>query len=208
MEPGTRRSPSPPAGVPTLCGTLRVTGNQDADTLLNTDPLALLLGMLLDQQVPMEWAFRAPHVLRTRLGKLDVAGIVAAGPEALEAAFRSKPALHRFPSSMAKRAYAMCEFLLENHPAGPMELWREVDNGEELYTRIRALPGYGDEKAKIFLALLAKRFGVRPDGWQHFAGAFADDTPRSVADIDSAEALASVRAWKKQQKAKGKTKQD
>ncbi len=191
-----------------MYGTLRVTGNHDADALLNTDPLALLLGMLLDQQVPMEWAFRAPHVLRGRLGGLDVANIVAAGPEALESAFRTKPALHRFPSSMAKRAYAMCEFLLENHPAGPMDLWREVDNGEELYGRIRALPGYGDEKAKIFLALLAKRFGVRPDGWQRFAGAFADDTPRSVADIDSAEALASVRAWKKQQKARGKTKQD
>lgn len=200
--------PSPAVGAATLSGTLRVTGNEDADALLNTEPLALLLGMLLDQQVPMEWAFRAPHVLRARLGKLDVAAIVAAGPEALESAFRTKPALHRFPSSMAKRAYAMCEFLLENHPAGPMELWREVDNGEELYRRIRALPGYGDEKAKIFLALLAKRFGVRPDGWQHFAGAFADDTPRSVADIDSAEALASVRAWKKQQKASGKTKQD
>ena len=207
MEPGTRRTPSPAVGAATLYGTLRVTGNQDADALLNTDPLALLLGMLLDQQVPMEWAFRAPHVLRTRLGSLDVANIVAAGPEALESAFRTKPALHRFPSSMAKRAYAMCEFLLENHPAGPMELWREVDDGEVLYRRIRALPGYGDEKAKIFLALLAKRLGVRPDGWQHFAGAFADDIPRSVADIDSAEALARVRAWKKQQKARGKTKQ-
>jgi uncharacterized HhH-GPD family protein len=189
-------------------GTLKVTGNVDADALLNRDPLALLLGMLLDQQVPMEWAFTAPHTLSTRLASLDVPSIVAAGPEALEAAFCTKPALHRFPNSMAKRAFAMCEFLLQNYPSGPMDLWRDVDDGGELYGRIRALPGYGDEKAKIFLALLAKRFGVRPTGWEQFAGAFADETPRSVADIDSPESLARVRAWKKQQKAKGKTKQD
>jgi uncharacterized HhH-GPD family protein len=189
-------------------GTLKVTGKADADALLNSDPLALLLGMLLDQQVPMEWAFAAPHTLLQRLGALDVKAIVAAGPEALEAAFCEKPALHRFPSSMAKRAYAMCEFLLENYPAGPMELWREVGDGGVLYKRIRALPGYGDEKAKIFLALLAKRFAVRPAGWEQYAGAFADDSPRSVADIDGPESLARVRAWKKQQKAQGKTKQD
>ena len=137
-------------------GTLKVTGKADADALLNSDPLALLLGMLLDQQVPMEWAFASPHTLLRRLGTLDVTSIVATGPEALEAAFCEKPALHRFPSSMGKRAYAMCEFLLENYPAGPMDLWREVGDGEELFKRIRALPGFGDEKAKIFLALLAK----------------------------------------------------
>jgi uncharacterized HhH-GPD family protein len=189
-------------------GTLKVTGNADADGLLNRDPLALVLGMLLDQQVPMEWAFAAPHTLLQRLGTLDVAAIVAAGPEALEAAFCAKPALHRFPSSMAKRAYAMCEFLLQNYPGGPMDLWREVGDGGELFKRIRALPGYGDEKAKIFLALLAKRFGVRPQGWEQAAGAFADAEPRSVADIDGPDSLARVRAWKKQQKAKGKSKQD
>ena len=189
-------------------GTLKVTGKADADALLNSDPLALLLGMLLDQQVPMEWAFAAPHTLLQRLGTLDVTSIVAAGPEALEAAFCEKPALHRFPSSMGKRAYAMCEFLLQNYPAGPMDLWREVGDGGELFKRIRALPGYGDEKAKIFLALLAKRFGVRPANWEQYAGAFADGSPRSVADIDGPESLARVRAWKKQQKAKGKSKQD
>lgn len=189
-------------------GTLRITGNDDADALLNREPLALLLGMLLDQQVPMEWAFAAPHTLSQRLGELDVRSIVEAGPEALEAAFCEKPALHRFPSSMAKRAFAMCEFLLENHPGGPIELWRDIDDGGELFRRIRVLPGYGEEKSKIFLALLAKRFGVRPTGWEQYAGAFADDTPRSAADIDGPEALARVRAWKKQQKAKGKGKQD
>ena len=112
-------------------GTLRVTGKDDADALINRDPLALLLGMLLDQQVPMEWAFAAPHTLSQRLGALDVAAIVAAGPEALEAAFCERPALHRFPSSMAKRAYAMCEFLLENYPSGPIDLWREIQSERE-----------------------------------------------------------------------------
>ena len=188
-------------------GTLCVTGNPDADELLNHDPLALIFGMLLDQQVPMEWAFNAPHTLRQRLGGLDVHSIVAAGPEALIAAFCEKPALHRYPSSMAKRAYALCEFLLENYGGVPIDLWHGVHDGGELYRRIRALPGYGDEKAKIFLALLAKRFDVRPSGWEAFAGAFADGTPRSVADIDSPDALARVRVWKKAQKAKGKSKQ-
>jgi uncharacterized HhH-GPD family protein len=191
-----------------LAGSLQVTGNAGADALLNHDPLALLLGMLLDQQVPMEWAFAGPYTLQQRLGHLDVRRIVDAGPDALEAAFCEKPALHRFPSSMAKRAFALCEYVLTNYPGGPMDLWQGVQDGDELYRRIRALPGYGDEKAKIFLALLAKRFGVRPSGWERCAGAFADATPRSVADIDSPEALATVRAWKKSQKAMGKSKQD
>jgi uncharacterized HhH-GPD family protein len=191
-----------------LAGTLQVTGNPDADALVNTDAFAVLLGMQLDQQIPMEWAFTGPFTLQDRLGHLDVARIVAAGPEALEVAFREKPALHRFPSSMAKRAFDLCEFLLRNYPGGPMDLWHGVPDGGELYRRIRELPGFGDEKAKIFLALLAKRFGVRPSGWERFAGAFADSTPRSVADIDSPEALATVRAWKKAQKAQGKSKQD
>ena len=190
-----------------LAGTLQLTGNPEADDLLNHDPLALLLGMLLDQQIPMEWAFTGPHTLRNRLGHLDVARIVAAGPEALDEAFRQKPALHRFPASMAKRAYEMCDYLLQNYPGGPMDLWHGVGDGGELYRRIRSLPGYGDEKAKIFLALLAKRFDVRPAHWEQFAGPFADTTPRSVADIDSPEALARVRAWKKAQKAQGKGKQ-
>lgn len=191
-----------------LAGTLQVTGNAEADALLNRDAFAVLLGMLLDQQIPMEWAFTGPYTLCQRLGHLDIERIVAAGPEALEAAFAEKPALHRFPSSMAKRAYTMCEHLLQNYPGGPMDLWQQVEDGGELYGRIRALPGYGDEKAKIFLALLAKRFGVRPPGWESFAGPFADATPRSVADIDSPESLQKVRAWKKAQKAMGKGKQD
>jgi uncharacterized HhH-GPD family protein len=191
-----------------MTGTLQITGDADADRLLNTDPLALLLGMLLDQQVTMESAFRAPAVLAQRLGGLDAKAIVAAGPDALTAAFVEKPALHRFPGSMATRAYALCEHIVTNYGGEADAIWRGVDDGGELYARIRALPGFGDEKAKIFLALLAKRFGVRPAGWEKHAGAFADDVPRSAADVDGPDSLQRVREWKKAQKAKGKGKQD
>ena len=186
---------------------LAITGDADSDRLLNENPLALLLGMLLDQQVPMEWAFRGPTTLRERIGTLDAKAIVEAGPDALTAAFVDKPALHRFPGSMATRAYALCEYLVEHYGGEADAIWRDADSGKELHTRLRALPGYGDEKAKIFLAILAKRFDVRPDGWHEAAGAFGDDTPRSVADIDGPESLAKVREWKKAQKAKGKSKQ-
>jgi uncharacterized HhH-GPD family protein len=189
-------------------GTLAVTGKPDADALLNRDPLALLLGMLLDQQVPMEWAFAAPHSLEQRLGHLDVTRIVDAGPEALTAAFCAKPALHRYPASMATRAYALCQHLADHYAAQPGALWEQVETGDDLYRRLRALPGFGDEKAKIFMAVLAKRCGIAPSGWAELALPFSDVTPRSVADIDGPEALQRVRAWKKQQKAKGKGKQD
>jgi uncharacterized HhH-GPD family protein len=187
---------------------IAVTGDADADRLLNHDPLALLLGMMLDQQVPMEWAFRAPKLLTERIDQFTAKAIVAAGPEALTAAFVAKPALHRFPGSMATRAYALCEHLVDDYGGDASAIWRDVADGNELFTRVRALPGFGDEKTKIFVALLAKRFGVQPAGWEAHAGPFADATPRSVADIDGPESLARVRAWKKQQKAKGRSKQD
>jgi uncharacterized HhH-GPD family protein len=187
---------------------LAVTGDPEADRLLRDNPLALLLGMLLDQQVPMEWAFRSPAVLASRIGGLDARAIVDRGPDALTAAFVEKPALHRYPGSMAKRAYALCEHVVDRYGGDPAAIWRDVDDGGELSARLRALPGYGDEKAKIFLALLAKRFGIRPKGWERHAGPFADATPRSVADIDGPEALERVRDWKRQQKAKGRSKQD
>ena len=168
----------------------------------------MLLGMLLDQQVPMEWAFMAPYSLEQRLGHLDVARIVAAGPAALTAAFCAKPALHRYPASMATRAYALCQTIVDEYGAEPATVWQGAGTGDELYRRLRALPGFGDEKAKIFLAVLAKRCGVTPSGWAERALPFSDGTPRSVADIDGPEALQRVREWKKQQKAKGKGKQD
>jgi uncharacterized HhH-GPD family protein len=190
-------------------GDLAVTGNPESDQLLNRDPLALLIGMLLDQQVPMEWAFRAPHRLRERLGgRLDAATIASTDPDELLAAFKGPPALHRFPGSMAKRTQEMSRHLVERYDGDASALWRDAATGDELLARLRALPGFGEEKARIFTALLAKRFGVRPEGWEAAAGPFADATPRSVADIDSAESLERVRTWKRAQKAKGKSKAD
>jgi uncharacterized HhH-GPD family protein len=183
-----------------------VTGDPDADRLLAENPLALLIGMLLDQQVPMEWAFKGPATLQTRLGVLDAARIAELDPDELDAAFRAKPAVHRFPSAMAKRAHALARVIVDEYGGDAAAIWRDVPTGAELFARLRALPGFGDEKAKIFLALLAKRLGVRPPGWEAAAAPFSDSTPRSVADIDSPETLARVRDWKRTQKARGKGK--
>ena len=185
-----------------------VTGDPAADRLLVENPFALLLGMLLDQQVPMEWAFHGPATLRDRLGGLDARAVADMAPDALDAVFRAKPALHRYPSSMAKRTQALARCIVDEYGGDAAAVWRDVDSGAELYARLRALPGYGNEKAKIFLALLAKRLGVRPPGWEDAAAPFSDDTPRSVADIDSPETLAEVRDWKRTQKARGKAKSD
>jgi uncharacterized HhH-GPD family protein len=191
-----------------VAGTLFITGDADADALLNADPTALLIGMLLDQQVPMEWAFTGPWTLRCRLGHLDPAAIAAMDPEALVAVAVEKPAVHRYPAVMARRVHALCAALAAAYPGDVAALWRSATSGDELYRRLRGLPGFGDEKARIFVALLAKRFGVRPPGWEAAAGVFADDVPRTVADIDSAESLARVREWKRAQKAARRDKQD
>ncbi len=189
--------------------TFPVTGDQTADRLLVTDPLALLVGMLLDQQVPMEWAFRAPASLKQRLGDRFAAPAIAAmDPEELVAVFCAKPALHRYPAAMARRLHGLCGQLVEHYSGEAENLWLGATTGAELFDRIRALPGFGDEKARIFLALLAKRFGHRPPGWEEQAGPFADGHPRSVADISSRAAFAEVREWKKAQKAMGKGKAD
>jgi uncharacterized HhH-GPD family protein len=189
--------------------TLPVTGDAEADALLVSDPLALLIGMLLDQQVPMEWAFRGPLRLKERLGGTLDAGAIAAMPvDDVIAVFSTKPALHRFPGAMAKRTHALCVHLLDEYGGRAERVWTEATTGDELFDRLAALPGFGREKAKIFLALLAKRLGVRPEGWEVAAEPFSDSTPRSVADIDSPESLARVREWKKAQKAKGKSKAD
>ena len=186
-----------------------VTGDPEADKLLSEEPLALLIGMLLDQQVPMEWAFGAPLRLRDRMGgRIDAAEIAALDPDKLEAVFKGPPALHRFPGSMAKRTQAVCQMLVDDYDGDAAQVWAGVESGPELLRRLKALPGFGGEKAKIFAALLAKRFGVRPPGWEQATAPFSDDQPRSVADIDSAESLARVRAWKKLMKAQNKAKTD
>jgi uncharacterized HhH-GPD family protein len=186
-----------------------VTGDPEADKLLSEEPLALLIGMLLDQQVPMEWAFGAPLRLRDRMGgRIDAAEIAALDPDKLEAVFKGPPALHRFPGSMGKRTQALCQMLVDDYDGDAAQVWAGVESGAELLRRLKALPGFGGEKAKIFAALLAKRFGVRPPGWEQATTPFSDDQPRSVADIDSAESLARVRAWKKMMKAQNKAKSD
>lgn len=188
--------------------TVPVTGDDAADRFLVDNPFALLLGMLLDQQVPMEWAFRGPLTLNERLGRLDPTAVAAMSPDEVEAVFKSKPAVHRFPGSMAKRAHALAQVIVDEYGGDAAAIWRDAPTGDDLYARLRALPGFGEEKAKIFLALLAKRLGVKPPGWEAAAQPFSDSTPRSVADIDSPETLARVRDWKRSQKAKGKTKRD
>lgn len=186
-----------------------ITGDAEADALLVSDPLALVLGMLLDQQVPMERAFIAPHTLRARLGdRFTVEAIAAMDPEELVEVFCERPALHRYPAAMARRAHALCEQVVNNHRGDVANIWRRARSGDEVLARVSALPGFGPEKAKIFVALLAKRFGRTPEGWQEAVRPFGDDEPRSVADVGSREQLALVREWKKAQKAAKKSKSE
>ncbi len=192
-------------GAPTFF----MTGNPEADDLLGSDPLALLVGMLLDQQVPMEWAFGAPARLKERLGgTLDAPAIAAMDPDELLAAFKGPPALHRFPGSMGKRTQALCAALVEGYGGRAEAVWEDATSGAELLRRLKALPGFGDEKARIFLAVLGKRLGVRPPGWEEAAAPFSDERRRSVADATSPEALEEVRAFKRERKAAGKGKAD
>jgi uncharacterized HhH-GPD family protein len=191
-----------------MTAVLPVTGDADADSLLATDPFALLVGMLLDQQVPMEWAFRGPASLRERLGQLDARAIATMPVDDLEAVFRAKPALHRYPGSMAKRTHALATHIVDEYDGDAARIWTTAASADELYARLRALPGYGEEKAKIFLAILGKRLQVAPVGWEVCAQPFSDSEPRSVADIDSPEALERVRAFKQAKKAEKKGKAD
>ena len=187
---------------------LPITGDPRADELLADEPLALLVGMLLDQQVPMEWAFRGPATLRDRLGHLDAARIAAMDPEDFVAVCAQKPAIHRFPASMGRRVHEVCVVVAGEYGNDAASIWRGVADASELGRRLRALPGFGAEKSKIFMAILAKRFGVAPAGWESVAAPFSDGEPRSVADVDSADSLQRVREWKKMMKAAKKAKSD
>ncbi|HWH35935.1 MAG TPA: HhH-GPD-type base excision DNA repair protein [Acidimicrobiales bacterium] len=186
-----------------------ITGDPEADGLLGRDPLALVLGMMLDQQVPMEWAFASPAKLASRLGgSLDAGAIAAMDPDELAAAFKEKPALHRYPGSMARRAQELCRHLVEVYGGRAEALWEGAATGAELLERLTALPGFGPEKARIFLAVLAKRRGVRPSGWEEAAAPFSDECRRSVADVTDPQSLLEVRAFKQARKAAGKGKAD
>jgi uncharacterized HhH-GPD family protein len=179
----------------------------EANRLLEANPLALLIGMLLDQQIPMEKAFTSPEVLRERLGgRLEAATIATADPDTLEEIFRRPPALHRFPAAMAKRVQALARQLVDEYGGRAEAVWADTSSGEELKRRVAALPGFGEQKAKIFTALLGKQFDVRPDGWREAAGAYGEEgSTRSVADVVDGASLKQVRAYKQQMKAAAKS---
>lgn len=188
-------------------GTLYITGNPKSDALLNSNGTALMIGMLLDQQVPMEWAFNGAFTLKQRLGHLDPKKIAAMNPDDFLAVCLEKPAIHRFPKAMAQRIQGMCAIIASDYRNKAENIWNNIDDADELFQRLRKLPGYGEEKAQIFIALLAKRFDVQPTGWKKAAGVFSDTNPRTVADITSPETLLKVRAWKKAEKAADRDKQ-
>ena len=184
---------------------LHITGDEAADSLLSSDPFALLVGMLLDQQVAMETAFAGPEKIRARLGGIDPATIAGEDPEHLTAVFKQPPAVHRYPGSMAGRVQALAAAVQEEWGGNASAIWtRDDPDGAEVLRRLKALPGFGDQKARIFLALLGKRRGFTGTGWQQAAGAYGEEGFRSVADITSPESLTKVRAFKQAQKAAAK----
>jgi len=180
----------------------------EADALLDKDPLALVIGMVLDQQIPLEKAFSGPYVLTERLGHVPDAAEIAGMPEDdLVAVFSKPPALHRFPGSMAKRVQAMCQVVVEQYDGDVSNVWTQAADGKELLRRLGGLPGFGKQKAQIFVALLGKQYGVDVPGWREAAGEFGPaDTYKSVADIRDPESLGKVREYKKQMKAAAKAK--
>ncbi len=187
--------------------TLYITGDAAADKLLNANGTALLIGMLLDQQVPMEWAFNGPATLRKRLGHLDPKKIAAMNVDDFVAVCCEKPAVHRFPAAMGRRIHELCGIIATQYKNKGENIWAGVTDARELTTRLRVLPGFGEEKAQIFIALLGKRMGVKPRNWKTEAGVFSDANPRTVADITSPETLLLVRSWKKAEKAADRDKQ-
>lgn len=185
-----------------------LSGVAEADELLARDPFALLVGMLLDQQIPMEWAFNGPHTIAQRTGTstLDPAMIAAYDPEEFAALVAQTPAVHRFPGSMAGRVQALATELVNSYGGRTEALWEDGPDGKELLRRLKALPGFGDQKAKIFVALLGKQYSVQPAGWREAAGEYGDDAVFiSVADVVDETTLQKVRAEKRRRKAAAKT---
>jgi uncharacterized HhH-GPD family protein len=185
---------------------LHLAQHDDADALLSRSPLALVIGMVLDQQIPLEWAFTGPLTLANRTGReLDAADLAAADPEQLAALFATPPAIHRYPGSMARRVQQVCQVITDQYDGAAENIWADVNDGVELRERIEALPGFGKHKAKIFVALLGKQYGIQPAGWREATGEFGESGSfRSVADIKDPATLQKVRAHKKEMKAAGK----
>lgn len=187
--------------------TLHLAQQPEADELLGRSPLAALVGMLLDQQVPMEWAFAGPYTIAQRMGRddLDAHEIATYDPEAFATLLSTKPAVHRYPGSMGKRIHQLCQYLVEHYDGDATAVWKDAETGDELLRRLKELPGFGPQKAQIFLALLGKQLGVRPKGWREAAGPYGEPKSfRSVADITGPESLAKVRAHKQEMKAAAK----
>ncbi|HVD01351.1 MAG TPA: HhH-GPD-type base excision DNA repair protein [Candidatus Dormibacteraeota bacterium] len=175
---------------------IRWTDNPEADALLEREPLALLIGLVLDQQVKMEKAFSGPYELKKRIGHLDAGHIAAMDPDRLVAVFRERPALHRFPGSMAKRVQELCAAIDRDYGGDAGRVWREAGTGQELAARLKKLPGFGEMKVKITVSVLAKKFGVTPPGWEAHGADW-----HTVADVDSPESMAQARVVKRQMKA-------
>lgn len=184
---------------------LRIAQDEAADELLSSDPFALLVGMLLDQQFPMERAFAGPVKVKERFGTLDPAEIAAAEPEAFADLCATPPAVHRYGRSMAGRIQAVATAVRDDYDGDVTRIWTTAEDTTDLIKRLKALPGFGDQKARIFAALLGKQLGVRPDGWREAIGPYAEDgARRSVADVVDEGSLQEVRDFKKAAKAKAK----
>ncbi len=181
--------------------TIQITGDPAADQVLTDDPFALLVGMLLDQQYPMEHAFRGPAKILERFGTLDPTRIAEADPEEFATICATPPAVHRYPGSMATRLQALARIVVDEYGGHAERLWQEATTGADLVKRIEALPGFGKQKAKIFAALVAKQLAVRPEGWEQAVGDYALEGYRSVADVTDESSLQKVRAYKKEKKA-------
>ncbi len=186
--------------------TLHITGDETADRLLTDDPLALLIGMLLDQQVAMETAFAGPLKISERAGTLDAAAIATFDPEAFTELFKATPAVHRFPGSMAGRVQSLCAAVEEDWGGDASAIWTQGDpDGAAVLARLRKLPGFGEQKAKIFLALLGKQYGYDGAGWREASAPYGEPGSfRSVADIVSADSLTKVREHQRAMKAAAK----
>lgn len=187
---------------------LQLVQDPAADELLESNPFALLVGMMLDQQIPMEVAFAGPQKLAERLGKVDAREIADYDPDAFIALFSEKPAVHRFPGSMAKRLQTLAQMIVDEYDGDAPKIWTAGDpDGAEVLRRLKALPGFGDQKARIFLALLGKQYGVTPKGWREAAGDYGKaGAHMSVADVVDQGSLEQVRSYKKQAKAAAKAK--
>ena len=185
-----------------------LTGDAETDALLASDDNALLIGMVLDQQVPMEKAFSGPAVIADRMGgRFDVAAVVAMGEDDFVALCCQRPAIHRFPGSMGKRVYQVCRVLVDEYDGHASQVWADARTGAEVKSALAALPGLGDQKASIFTAVLGKQRGITPDGWREAAGAYGEaDVFRSVADVVDLDSLGKVRATKKAAKAEAKAR--